>query len=79
MAATVSFLQVQDSKGVGTALYETRVTGSVGWAAFLVMNDRIALPATIGIKDSLTGNYGGAYIFAVSRPDAVGSDPAGFI
>src|SRR6185312_8779124 len=79
MAATVSFLQVQDSKGVGTALYETRVTGSVGWAAFLVMNDSIALPATIGIKDSLTGNYGGAYIFAVSRPDAIGSDPAGFI
>ena len=79
MAATVSFLQVQDSKGVGTALYETRAPGSVGWAAFLVMNDSIALPAAIGVKDSLAGNYGGAYIFAVSRPDAINSDPAGFI
>jgi hypothetical protein len=79
MAATVQFLQAPDPKGQGTALYETRVPGSVGWAAFLVMNANIQLPPVIGIKDSLTGNYGGAYIFAASRPDAISSDPVGFI
>lgn len=79
MATAAQFLQVTDPKGVGTALYETRVPDSVGWAAFLVMNSGVPLPPAIGIKDSLTGNYSGAYIFAVGRPDAISSDPAGFI
>src|SRR5262245_13402754 len=86
MGDPVLYRQVVDQKGAGTALYETREAGSVGWAGYLVMAS-VALPPTISIPDSLNGTkngsvtlqYGGAYIFASARPPVVDADPAGFI
>jgi hypothetical protein len=83
MADPVFFEQVIDPKGAGTRLYETRVSGSVGWAGYLVMNTSATLPPTISLPVSLNGTksvqYNGAYIFASARPPIVDTDPATFI
>ncbi|TKC87270.1 hypothetical protein FAZ69_18225 [Trinickia terrae] len=75
---TVLYLQIADPEGNPTALYETRQAGSVGWAGYLVTAAVDSLPPTIGLTDSLTGPYDGAYIFCVERPAILDSDPAGF-
>ncbi|SDG68504.1 hypothetical protein [Paraburkholderia phenazinium] len=71
------YVQIADPKGNPTALYETREAGSVGWAGYLVTAS-VSLPATIGLTDSLSGPYNGAYIFCVDRPAILDTDPAGF-
>lgn len=83
MGDPVFFEQVIDPQGAGTRLYETRVSGSVGWAGYLVMNTSAALPPEISLPVSLNGTktvqYNGAYIFASARPPIVDADPATFI
>ncbi|MFA6020094.1 MAG: hypothetical protein WC722_07510 [Rhodospirillales bacterium] len=78
MTDPVQFVQVKDPKGNPTPLYEMGQTGSVGWAGYLV-TAQVTLPDSIGITDSLNGSYNGAYIFCVSRPSVLDSDPAGFV
>jgi len=72
------YVQIADTGGNPTALYETRVAGSLGWAGYLATAP-VPLPATIGITDSLNGTYGGAYVFCATRPPMLDTDPVGFI
>jgi len=70
MNSPLQFEQVAD-----TALYETRVDGTVGWAGYILPTG--TLPPNIGITESLS-EYEGHYLLAVSRPPIVASDPVSF-
>ncbi|NPU13079.1 hypothetical protein HL666_20115 [Bradyrhizobium sp. 83002] len=59
-----------------TAIYETRVAGSVGWAGYL-LGAGASLPPFINYDDSLK-KYGGSYLFATQRPADLDRDPGGF-
>ncbi|MGJ5139931.1 hypothetical protein ACQR1V_18245 [Bradyrhizobium oligotrophicum] len=70
-SASAQFEQVDSS-----AIYETRVAGSVGWAGYL-LGTGSSLPPFINYDDSLK-KYGGSYIFATQRPADLDRDPGGF-
>jgi hypothetical protein len=70
MSSAVQFEQVAE-----TLLYETRVPASVGWAGYVLPTASKETVITVG--DSLN-KFTGYYVFAVSRPPVVGTDPAGF-
>ncbi len=57
-------------------VYETKVDGSVGWAAYVCFNSE-DLPEQISLEESLK-KHEGSYVFAVSRPDIVQTDPTEF-
>ncbi len=62
---------------VGTsAVYETRVAGSIGWAGYLLAPGA-SLPTSIAFDASLT-SYNGHYLFCTARPAGLDTDPAGF-
>lgn len=67
-------MALQFEQVAGTALYEVRAQGSVGWSGYVLPTGATA-PAQIPIGESLT-RYGGSYLFAWKRPPAVDADPA---
>ncbi|HEV2757120.1 MAG TPA: hypothetical protein VG318_15240 [Actinomycetota bacterium] len=70
MGAVVSFEQLGES-----ALFATRVEGSVGWAAYVLPGG--TLPPSISMADSF-GKYQGHYLFAATAPPLAATDPTAF-
>lgn len=59
-----------------TAIYEIpRGDNAAGWAGYVLPGT--TLPATIGLVESFD-TLGGSYLFAVTRPTELDSDPGGF-
>jgi len=72
MSSSINYEQVAES----VPLYEIKVAGSVGWSGY-ILPQSADLPTEISLTDSLN-DYNGSYVFAVSRPTVVDSNPSGF-